>query len=236
MRTILILGATSTVGAALSEQFAKGNRLILSGRNQAKLDSVANRCTKAGSVAIKIVATDLAQTIHPIIVANSEWAIDLIIDAASAASIKRDTDITPHEIRNIIQSDILSHLDIFQQLAQMNKKHPDIAYISTVLAVVKTPDREIYSAAKRLVEIYLEKLNIAEPIVRVLIFRIGKLIDPKQDSSRVKAMAERVHHEFSTENISTIYGMSGHILMFLNSFHPAVLNFVVKAQRALRNK
>ena len=236
MQTVLILGATSPIGAALSEQFANGNRIILSGRNQARLSSIADRCSRAGAVAIRLAETDLAQSIQPIIDANSEWSIDLIIDAASAASRSRDPEVAPEAMQNIFQADVLSHLNIYQQLARMNKKHPDVVFISSVLAIVKTPEREIYSAAKRLIEIYLEKIRKTEPDVKVLIFRVGKLIDPKQDSPGAKAMAERVSHELSAGNPSAIYGIGGRILIGLNSLHPAVLNFFVKTQRVLRNK
>lgn len=236
MKTILILGATSPIGAALSEQFSKGNQIVLSGRNQARLSNIADRCAKAGAVAVRIAAADLAQTIQPIIDANSEYPIDLIIDAASGASRVRDPDVAPDAMRDIIQADVLSHLDIYQQLARQNKKHPDVVFISTVLAIVKTPEREIYSSAKRLIEIYLEKIVTAEPNTRVLIFRVGKLIDSKQDSQKAKAMAEKVQYKLSAGNATTIYGISGHILKGLNSLHPVALNFIVKIQRRLRGK
>lgn len=235
MQTILILGATSPIGAALSEQFSKGNQIVLSGRNQARLNTIADRCAKAGAVAVRIAASDLAQTIQPIIDANSEWPIDLIIDAASGASRFRDPDVAPDAMRDIIQADVLSHLDIYQQLARLNKKHPDVVLISTVLAIVKTPEREIYSSAKRLIEIYLVKTIITSN-TRILIFRVGKLINPKQDSPQAKVMAARVLHELSAGNVTAIYGISGRILIGLNSLHPVVLNFIVRIQRGLRGK
>ncbi len=239
MQTILILGATSPIGAALSEQFSDGNRIVLSARNQARLSAVADRCAKAGALAVKIAATDLAQTIQPIIDANSECSIDLIIDAASAASGAsrvRDPDIAPDAMRSIVQADVLSHLDLYRQLGRLNKKHPDVVFISTVLAIVKTPEREIYSTVKRLVEIYLEKLATAEPAVKVLIFRVGKLIDPKKDSPEAKAMAKMVQHVLSTGNSKVMYGISGHILIWLNTLHPILLSLIVRMQRIFRGR
>lgn len=237
MQTILILGATSPIGAALSEQFSKGNQIVLSGRNQARLSTIADMCSKAGAVAVKIAAADLAQTIQPIIDVNSEWPIGLIVDAASAASGAsriRDPDVTHDAMVDIIQADVLSHLDIYQQLARLNNKHPDVVFISTVLAIVKTPEREIYSSVKRLIEIYLKKIITAEPHTRVLIFRVGKLIDPKQDSQKAKVMAKRIQHELSAGKVTATYGLSGRIMMGLNLLHPLVLNLIVRIQRYLR--
>lgn len=234
MKTILILGATSPIGAALSEQFSNGNRIVLSARNQARLSSVADRCVKAGAIAVRIAAADLTQTIQPIMEVNSEWLIDLIIDAASAASGAsrvRDHDVAPNAMQGIIQADVLAHLDLYQQLAQLNGRHPDVVFISTVLAIVRTPGREIYSAAKRLIEIYLEKIATAKPDVRVFIFRIGKLIDSERDTLEAKVVADVVKHRLAAGDVVAIFGISGRILLLLNSFHPAVLNFAVKIHR-----
>ena len=236
MQTILILGATSPIGAALSEQFSNGNGIVLSARNQARLNVVADRCAKAGAVAVRTVVADLAHSIQPIADANSECAFDLIIDASSASSHSRDPDVASDAMGSIIQADILSHLDLYQKLARVNGKHPNIVFISTVLSIVKTPGREIYSATKRLLEIYLEKMAANEPDVRVLIFRIGKQIDPKKDSPQAAALAKRVQYEFSAGNTSAIYGISGRFLVVLKSFHPAVLNVVVRTRRILRGK
>lgn len=239
MQTILILGATSPIGAALSEQFSEGNRIVLSGRNQERLSSIADRCAKAHAISVMIAAADLAQTIQPIIDANSEWPIDLIVDAASAASGAsrvRDRDVAPEAMCSIIQADILSHLDLYQKLAQVNGKHPDVVFVSTVLSIVKTPEREIYSAAKRLVEIYLEKIDAARTNTRILIFRVGKLIDPKRDSSKAKAMAKTIQNCLTIGKFKVMYGISGRILMGLNLLHPVVLNSAVRIQRALRGK
>jgi short-subunit dehydrogenase len=239
MKTILVLGATSPIGAALCEQFSEGNRIVLSARNKVRLGMVADKCVKAGAVAIRIAVADLAQTIQPIISANSEWPIDLIVDAASAASGAsriRDPDVSPDSMRGIIQADVLAHLDLYQQLTLLNRKHPDVVFISTVLAIVKTPEREIYSTAKRLIEIYLEKIGSAKSGVRVLIFRIGKLIDPKQDSLKAKAVAVKVQQKLAAGNVTTLYGFGGHILLGLNLLHPKILNLIVKIRRVTRDK
>ena len=236
MKTILILGSTSPIGAALSEQFSRGNKVILSGRNQTRLNETADRCMKFGAIAVKIAATDLAKSIQVILDINSEWPIEMIIDAASATSMHRDSEVTSEAILDILQADLISHLHIYRKLSQLNNKHPDIVFISTVLAIVKTPDREIYSALKRLIEIYLQKIMASEPLIRVLIFRIGTLIDSRKDSLKAIALAERVRHDLLVGHTTVKYGFSGKILVCLNTLHPVVLNFFVKAQRTLRGK
>ena len=49
-RTILITGASGSIGSALAREYAAdGRRLVLQGRNEAKLSSVAKRCEARGA-------------------------------------------------------------------------------------------------------------------------------------------------------------------------------------------
>lgn len=235
MKTILILGSTSPIGAALSEQFSKGNRIILSGRNQSRLSEVAGKCTKSGAIVVNIVPADLSKSIQAILNVNSEYPIEIIIDAASSASTHRDTSLKLNTMVDTIQADLLSHLHIYQELTQLNNKSPDIIFISTILAIIKTPDREVYSALKRMVEIYLQIIIAAQPETRILIFRIGKLIDSKRDSLAAISLAERVKHDFLAGHNLVNYGFSGKLLTYLNAIHPTVLNFFIETLRRVRN-
>jgi len=239
MKTVLILGATSPIGAALSEQFSEGNRVILSGRNRTRLDSVAARCAKAGAFATKAVAADLAQTIQPIVEANAEWPIELIVDAASAtsgASRVRDPDVPYSAMRGLIQADVLAHLDIYHAVADHNGRFPDVIFISTILSVVRTPGREIYSTTKRLMEIYLEKVALDDPNRRVLIYRIGTVISPEEDSQKAVLAASHAKQMFSSGLTVASYGRSGQILKALDTIHPLLLRTAVRIQRFLRSR
>lgn len=234
MKNILVLGASSVIGSALGKRFSNGNRIILSGRNYIKLKAVAEKCRELGAIEVEIVLSDLAESIQPIIDMNLKWPIDLIIDSASAASMFRDEEIKPEDILTLIKSDLISHFYIFQMLSRLNKKHPDIIYVSTVLAIVKSPNREIYSLMKRIIEIYLEKIIQLNSGTRITIFRIGKLISKNQDNSIAWAIASKVSADFFSGNSIVNYGLGGHILLLLNIIHPFTINFVIRIQRFLR--
>jgi decaprenylphospho-beta-D-erythro-pentofuranosid-2-ulose 2-reductase len=60
-KTVLVLGATSAIANAYARQrAAAGGRLVLVGRQPARLDAVAADLTARGAAAVAIVATDLA--------------------------------------------------------------------------------------------------------------------------------------------------------------------------------
>jgi short-subunit dehydrogenase len=235
MKNILVLGASSVIGSALGKRFSKGNRVILSGRNYIKLKAVAEKCRESGATDVEIVLSDLAKSIQPIIDINLKWPIDLIIDSASAASMFRDEEIKPEEISILIKSDLISHLYIFQKLLRLNNTHPDIIYVSSVLAKVKTPGREFYSLTKRMTEMYLEKIIKLDSGTRITIFRIGKLIAKNQDNRVATEIASKVWTDFFSGNTIVNYGLGGHILLSLNIIHPVTINFVIKIQRFLRS-
>lgn len=79
---ILITGATSGIGGALALEYAeRGVKLLLIGRDQARLAEVEQRCRAKGA-AVKTAAidvTDREKLQHQILVWDDQEAIDLII-------------------------------------------------------------------------------------------------------------------------------------------------------------
>lgn len=234
MKNILILGASSNIGAALSQKFSAGNNIILTGRNQVRLQEVSSQCMTLGANAVKAIPSDLALSIEPILNINSQWPIGLIIDVASTASSYLDREIHPFRMADIFQSDLLSRLALYKHLTDLNGVHPNIIFISTVLATLITPNRQIYSLVKRLNELYLTKIIHSNPKPRILIYRIGKRLNNKTDSLEVEKISALIKNAYEMRRIAVTYGVSGKILIVLNNLHPALSNFLIKIQRLLR--
>lgn len=233
MRNILILGASSPIGTALAESFAAGNSLILSGRRTDRLEIAARRCEAAGSKSVLLAAAQLPGETGMLSDLAIRSNVDLVIDAASAASISRDDEIGPEKLQGLVESDVCAHLCILERLSDQGK-YPDVIFISSVLSLVSTPSREIYSMMKRLMEIYLHKSRSCHPEARILIFRVGKVIDSRADSPAALALASRVREDFSAGQHEALYGGSGRILQVLNAIHPALVRLSVRIQRSLR--
>ena len=88
-RHILITGASSGLGAALAETYARPNvRLSLGARRREKLEEVAARCTAHGAeVRVEpIDVEDKAATRAWVETAHAEWPIDLAIANAGISA------------------------------------------------------------------------------------------------------------------------------------------------------
>lgn len=234
MLNILVLGASSPIGKSLSEFFSSGNNIVLSGRNIINLNRAADICRLSGANSITVIPTDLAKSIKPLLDHNLLMPFDLIIDAACAASRFKDGQIAPNSLSYILESDLLSHLHVYQLISKQNYRHPDIIFISSVLSRVKTPDREIYSMVKRLIEIYLNGIGISNMNTRILIFQIGRVINFKDSNLETKKIAWCVKDNFVKGVSYHLYGGFGRLLVMLNFIHHLVPVLPIKIYREIR--
>jgi short-subunit dehydrogenase len=234
MLNILVLGASSPIGISLSEFFSSGNNIVLSGRNISNLNVAADICRQSGAHSITVLPADLAISIKPITDINLVMPFDLIIDAASTSSSLRDGQIEPLTLSRIIESDLLSHLNIYQLISKQNCHHPNIIFISSVLSRVQTTEREIYSMMKRLIEIYLNKISITNADVRILIFQIGSVINGAESNWETKKIAKIVRQNFDKGVSLNLYGTFGRVLVMLSFIHQLAPILPIKIYRRIR--
>jgi short-subunit dehydrogenase len=149
-----ITGASSGIGAALAEALAaKGAKLILSGRNEAALAEVAQRC-KTEHLILPFGATDFAR-LPQIVEQAATWAAPhggiygLVNNAGiSQRSLAIDTEFGVFE--KIIAVDLLAPIALTQQLLPRFAANGGgkIVAISSVAGIIGAPLRAAYSAAK----------------------------------------------------------------------------------------
>lgn len=149
-----ITGASSGIGAALAAALSEvGARLVLSGRNEAALRSVASRC-RTPCLVHPFEATEFARI--PEIAATAwDWAaqgggIDGLINNAGVSQRSLAIDTAFAVYQRIIAVDLLAPIALTQALlprmAQAGRGH--IVAISSVAGIVGAPMRSAYSAAK----------------------------------------------------------------------------------------
>ena len=231
---ILVLGASSSVGAALSEVFSQGNSLILAGRNLDKLNTAVCKCRDAGAVHVRYVEQDLALGVSAILETIKGEQIDLVIDAASASSRLRDPEIESKDIAGYVSADLLSRILLMDHLLTNQRVAPAMIFISTILTLVKSPGRVIYTALKEIYESYLVKLKRGRPDFNLLIAYVGTVIDTERQTPKPRKLATAVFEAFQKKRKKLIFGASGIILLILFYFQPVIYYCVTVTQRKIR--
>lgn len=232
---ILVLGASSYVGAALAKAFSLDNDLILVGRNVDRLTTALNICKASGAARVEYVEEDFCLGVNSVLQAIEGKQIDLIIDAASASSSKRDSEIASSDICHLVSADFLSKKAIVNHILHSQDAAPAMIFISTVLALVKSPGRTVYTALKGLYEIYLRKLKANHPDLTLLVVYVGTVIDTKNASNKPTELAAAVVKAFDNKREKVFYGVSGIFFLALFYFQPVIFYFVTRLQRRIRN-
>jgi len=231
---VLILGASSVVGKALAEAFAPGNSLVLAGRDSDRLAAAANGCRGAGAVGVSLVSADLSCGAAPLIQAIGGLQVDLVIDAASAASRLRDAEIEASRLPGLVTADFLSKAELLEHLLATQRTAPAVILVSSVLASVKSPGRFAYSSLKRLSELYLGRVSESRAGFRLLVVRVGTVIDTEKGSDEAQRLAAAVVRAFKGNRKVLLYGLSGRLFVGLFYLQPLVFQFVSVLQRRLR--
>jgi short-subunit dehydrogenase len=231
---ILILGASSFVGTALAQAFALNNTLTLVGRNVDRLITATNKCKNSGAAQVGYVEQDFCLGVNAILQAIDGKHIDLIIDAASASSSKRDSEIESSEIANLVSADFSSRTKIIDHILRNQNAAPAVILISTVLTLVKSPGRTVYTALKGIYETYLNKLKDKRSDFDLLVVYVGTVIDTKNESNKPRKLASAVVKAFDNKKEKLFYGLSGVLFLVLFYFQPVLFYGVTVAQRQIR--
>ncbi len=164
--SILITGASSGIGAALAEIYARtGVTLFLGGRNESRLAQVAEHCRKRGAtVHIRVLdVTDAAAMQHWVRSSDKERPLDLLI---ANAGISSGIDPGPVPDSNAVAGDIFAtnvtgvHNTVGPVVPLMQtRKRGQIAIMSSLAGLREMPSAPAYSASKVAVRVYGEALR-----------------------------------------------------------------------------
>ena len=232
---VIVLGATSAIGGGIAEAFSPGNRLLVTGRDISRLKRSADRCKAEGASHVVEVACDLRHGSDELEKSAVDWQPDLIINAASATSRLRDHQISIEDMGSILTADLLTPFEVIQSvLANRDSRPVGILFISTMLSVVKSPDREIYSALKRIHEKVLLGLAASQPDLRLMIVRISKWIPPDVENPETKKLGLAVLNGYREGKQVLYYGFPGRLMTTLYYSQPLLFDLAVRVSRILR--
>jgi short-subunit dehydrogenase len=164
--SVLITGATGGIGSALAEAYAApGIKLILQGRNQAKLSEVASRCQALGA-SVQTRAFDLRD--RSLLVAwlgevSTQVPLDLVIANAGV-----NTNIGPdgagerwEDVQELLEVNVMATLAMinFVLPAMRARGRGQIALISSLAAYYGLPVTPSYCASKAALKAYGEAMR-----------------------------------------------------------------------------
>ena len=166
MKTILITGATGSIGQALAECYAnKHTQLILTGRNEEKLNAARLNCEKKGAnVVIKTLdICDQSAFIEWVSDIDKTYPIDIVIANAGINSTiaSKESENNFEVTKKIFDTNVYGVLATITPLIERMKQQKcgQIAIISSLAAYRGLPQSAAYCASKAAIKVYGESLR-----------------------------------------------------------------------------
>lgn len=236
---ILVLGASSEIGASIAKKFAQDNHLFLIGRNTSSLQAVSEQALLAKAITATNIVCDLSKGCEPILEQINTNKIDIIINAASATSRLRDSEISSTKSRAYIMTDLISFIELTNYIITAKKENSSklrIIFISSVLAYIDSPDRTIYASLKKLQQSFLNRIVNENPsLVQLMTVIVGCVIPLDGNSPKPEKIATKTLAAFNLKKRSLSYGITGRILLLAHNIHPPLSRLIIKAYRILGN-
>ena len=165
-KTILITGASGSIGSALAQEYAApGITLLLLGRNQERLGEVASCCSKSGArvLTYPFDLRDREGLVRELENICCSEQIDLLIVNAGV-----NTSVGPHgesepwaSVEEVIEVNVLAAMATVHAVvpAMRSRNNGQIALISSLAAWYGLPLTPAYSASKAALKCYGEALR-----------------------------------------------------------------------------
>jgi short-subunit dehydrogenase len=156
-----ITGASSGIGAALARDWAaRGGHVVLSGRDEARLDAVANECGESLILSFD-VRDDAALAEATQTALGWKGGVDLAVANAGVSQRSRALKTDMQVFRDIIAIDLTAQIAFAQGLIgpMAARGSGSLAFISSVAGKVGVPMRTAYCAVKFGVAGYADALR-----------------------------------------------------------------------------
>lgn len=229
---LLVLGASSAIGGQLALEFSRGHMLVLVGRNRERLEQTARRCRENGAAGVTLVAADLESGYGEIEEAARD--VELVINAASATSRLRDRDLDADALGSYAAVDLVAPVRLIQAISKQRGRAPlGVIFVSSLLAVVKSPNRAVYGGLKSAQEVILGQVMEA-PGRRLLIVRVGTPLPTEEATAQTVRLGRAARKAWEGNRQVLFYGLTGRMLSWLYLAQPLIFRVVVETQRKLR--
>ena len=204
LRTILITGASSGIGAATAIAFAKpNNRLILvSRKNREGLKKIEDEGRERGAEVLSILADVSNYEACKLLVQQAVerfGTIDLLVNDAGVSHIGLFQDMTPDEWQRVMNVNIGSVMNLCHLVipSMVHRHHGRIINISSVWGNVGASCEAVYSASKGAINSFTKALakELAPSNIQVNAIAFGAIETPMNawlSKEEAEALADEI--------------------------------------------
>lgn len=167
-RSVLITGASSGIGAATAERFAKDGRpLILWARRLDRLKNVAKRCLELGSPSVHVASIDVRDRTAIDTEVKSKPAIYsdvaiLLNNAGLARGMVAFQDANPSDVSLMIETNVSGFLHVTQAILPIliKNNYGHLIHLGSAAARWPYPKGNVYCATKAAVHSLTQSLRL----------------------------------------------------------------------------
>jgi len=165
-KTACITGATSGIGAAFAERFAKqGYDLIMTGRRQEKIESLSQTLSQEHNIHVEVIIAELsdAQALELLSEKLKNLnSLEILVNNAGFAkeNVFHEEDFSTHEIMLKVHNLALIKLCHAVLPNMVSKGKGIIINVSSLGAFTPAPTIAMYSASKAFVKLFTESLYL----------------------------------------------------------------------------
>ena len=175
--TILITGGTSGIGLEMAKQFLKlGNTVLITGRDQAKLEKVKNQFPKLHTFASDVSDAQSIEKLFTKITTEFPDLNVLINNAGIMRTINVHDKVSDlHKITEEIEINLKGPVQMVAKFLPhlQNKPSASIVNVTSGLAFVPMPTSPVYCATKAALHSYTQSLRVQLQKSRVQIFELA---------------------------------------------------------------
>ena len=175
-KTILITGATCGIGEACARRFAQeGHRLILTGRNTARMEALKQKVDALGAEALTLIfdVSDTAAAAAAIDSLKDEWAnIDVLVNNAGLAlGMEKEYEGSLEEWTTVIDTNIKGLLTMTRLIVpgMVSRNYGHVINIGSLAGDAAYAGGSVYCATKSAVKALSDglRIDLVDTCVRV---------------------------------------------------------------------